>query len=49
MLTDQYKDTVYIMGRRVTLAEIDVSVRSLTLMICVINLVLNIIRLARRK
>lgn len=49
MLTDQYKDTVYFMGRRVSLAEIDISVRSLTLLICIVNLVLNIIRLIRHK
>lgn len=49
MLTDQYNDTVRIIGRDYTLAQLDVTVRVVVLVICTANLVLNIIRLRQKK
>lgn len=45
MLTDQYKETVRILGHDYTLAQLDVAVRVAVLVICTANLVLNCIRL----
>lgn len=48
MLTNQYDETVVLMGRTVTLAQLDVALRCATLVVCLLTLTLNIIRLRRR-
>lgn len=49
MLTDQYKESVRIFGHDYTLAQLDVTVRVVVLVICTANLILNCIRLSQHK
>lgn len=47
MLTDQYNDYIQIMGRSYTLAQADVALRAAVLVVCLVNLVLNILDLTK--
>ena len=49
MLTDDYQRTVQIMGKVITLAELDILVRVITLLVCLITLTVNCIRLKRMR
>ncbi len=49
MLTDQYDETVTLMGAEVTLAQLDIGLRCATLAVCLLTLVLNVVRLRRGK
>lgn len=49
MLTDQYEKTVYILGCATSLAELDVALRLVTLLVCAATLTVNCIRLSRRQ
>lgn len=48
MLTDDYKKSVCIMGRVTTLAELDILLRTVTLVVCIVTLTINCIRLSRQ-
>lgn len=45
MLTDQYNETVSLMGRTVTLAQLDIILRCATLAVCLGSLVVSLVRL----
>lgn len=47
MLTDQYEDYVQIGGHSYTLAQIDVTLRAAVLVVCIANLILNILDLVK--
>jgi hypothetical protein len=49
MLTESYNDTVVLMGRTVTLAQLDITLRCATLAVCLFSLALNIVRLIRSR
>ncbi len=45
MLTQSYNDTVILLGRTVTLAQLDIGLRCATLAVCLASLILTILRL----
>ena len=45
MLTQSYNDTVLLLGRTVTLAQLDIGLRCATLAVCLASLILTVIRL----
>ena len=47
MLTNQYSETVTVMGRTVTLAQLDIVLRCATLAVCLVSLVVSLVRLHR--
>ena len=47
MYTNQYSQTVAIMGRPVTLAQLDIALRCATLAVCLASLAVGIARLFR--
>jgi len=49
MLTDQYQKKVYILGRATTLAQLDIALRMVTLLVCAASLAVNCIRLCRKQ
>jgi hypothetical protein len=49
MLTDQYAETVTVMGRPVTLAQLDIALRCATLAVCIASLAVGIVRLVRNR
>lgn len=45
MLTQSYNDTVNLLGRTMTLAQLDIGLRCATLAVCLASLILTVIRL----
>lgn len=45
MLTNQYSETVIVMGRTVTLAQLDIALRCATLAVCLASLSVGIARM----
>lgn len=48
MLTESYNEEVHVLGHRMTLAEVDVALRAAVLLVCLCNLVLNILDLVKK-
>jgi len=48
VLTNQYDETVTVMGHTLTLAQLDIVLRCATLAVCLCTLALNLARLRRR-
>ena len=47
MYPDQYLETVTVMGRTVTLAQLDIALRCATLAVCLTSLAVAVVRMVR--